>query len=278
MFPDLYIGMVRAGEAGGRAGPVLERLATHTEAQTRLQARVRTALAYPFFMSLVSGTIVIFLLAFVVPKVTRIFEEQKQELPLPTRILLGLSNAITDNIWLLLLLVALLIAGVVAFLRRPGGRAWVDRRLLNVPLLGPILTKIAVARFARTLATLLANGLPLLSALDLARRVTGNLAMSDAVEEARTAIREGQGVAAPLRRTGLFPPLLTHMIAVGERSGDLEPMLARVADAYEQEVESSLAGLTAVFEPAMIVVMGGVMLFIVLAILLPIFEINSLVR
>ncbi|MBM4268640.1 MAG: type II secretion system protein GspF [Deltaproteobacteria bacterium] len=278
VFPELYVGMVRAGEAAGALDLVLERLATHTEAQTRLQARVRTALAYPLFMSLFSGAIVVFLLAFVVPKVTRIFSEQKQELPLPTRILLGLSNAITDNFLLLLIVLVLLVAGALAMLRRPGGRAWLDRRLLDVPFVGPILTKIAVARFARTLATLLANGIPLLTALDLARRVTGNVAMSDAVEEARAAIREGQGVAAPLRKTGLFPPLLTHMIAVGERSGELEPMLARVADAYEQEVESALGGLTAIFEPLMIVVMGGVMLFIVLAILLPIFEINSLVR
>lgn len=278
VFPELYVGMVRAGEAAGALDVVLERLATYTEAQTRLRARVRNALAYPLIMSAISAGIVVLMLAFVVPKVTRIFADQEQELPLPTRLLLGASNAMTEHWWLLLLGAAALAAGVVALLRRPEGRAWVDRKLLTVPLLGPILTKVAVARFSRTLATLLANGIPLLGSLELAGRVIGNEALREAVEEARTAIREGAGVAEPLRRSGLFPPLLTRMIAVGERSGDLEPMLSRVADAYDQDVENSLAGLTAVLEPVMILVMGGVMVFVVLAILLPIFEINSLVR
>ncbi len=278
VFPGLYVGMVRAGETAGALDLVLERLATHTEGQTRLRAKVRNALAYPVIMSCISGGIVLLMLGFVVPKVTRIFAEQEQELPLPTRILLGASNAITESWWLLLLILLALVAGGLAFARRPGGRAWIDRRLLSLPLLGPILTKVAVARFSSTLATLLGNGIPLLGSLELAGQVIGNEALREAIEEARTAIREGQSVAEPLRRSGLFPPLLTRMIAVGERSGDLEPMLERVADAYEHDVESSLAGLTAVLEPLMILVMGGVMLFVVLAILLPIFEINSLVR
>jgi general secretion pathway protein F len=277
-FSELYVGMIRAGETAGALDLVLERLAAYTESQTRLVARVRLALAYPLLMFVVSAGVVGFLLGFVVPKVTRIFAEQKHDLPLPTRILLALSTGIAESWWMILaLLVAALAAAVVA-LRRPGGRAWLDRRLLGLPGVGPILTRVAVARFARTLATLLGNGIPLLSALDLAGRVVGNRAMAGAIEEARGAIREGQGIAAPLRQSGLFPPLLTHMIAVGERSGDLEPMLARVADAYDQEVESVLGTLTAILEPAMIVVMGGVVLFIVLAILLPIFEINALVR
>ena len=278
VFPELYVGMVRAGEAAGALDLVLERLATHTEAQTRLASRVRNALAYPVIMGLVSAGIVILLLAFVVPKVTRIFAEQEQDLPLVTRILLGMSSAVTDNAWLLILVLGGLIGGAWALIRRPGGRAWIDQRLLRIPLVGPLLTKIAVARFARTLATLLANGVPLLASLELAGRVIGNEALREAIEDARTAIREGQGIAQPLKASGLFPPLLTRMIAVGERSGDLEPMLARVAEAYEEDVESSLAAATAVLEPVMIVVMGGVMIFVVLAILLPIFEINSLVR
>ena len=278
VFPELYVGMVRAGETAGALDLVLERLATHTEAQTRLRARVRNALAYPVIMSCISGGIVLLMLGFVVPKVTRIFADQEAELPLLTRILLGASNAITESWWLLLLILLALIAAGTAIVRRPDGRTWVDRKLLSTPLVGPILTKVAVARFSSTLATLLGNGIPLLGALELAGRVIGNEALRGAIEEARTAIREGQSVAEPLRRSGLFPPLLTRMIAVGERSGELEPMLERVADAYEQDVESSLAGLTAVLEPLMIVVMGGVMIFVVLAILLPIFEINSLVR
>lgn len=278
VFPELYIGMVRAGETAGALDLVLERLANHTEAQTRLRARVRNALAYPVIMSCISAGIVLLMLGFVVPKVTRIFAEQEQQLPLVTRILLGASTAVTESWWLLLLALLGLVAGAYAFVQRPGGRAWVDRKLLATPLLGPILTKVAVARFSSTLATLLGNGIPLLSSLELAGRVIGNEALREAIEEAREAIREGQSVADPLRRSGLFPPLLTRMIAVGERSGELEPMLERVAIAYEQDVENSLAGLTAVLEPVMILIMGGVMIFVVLAILLPIFEINSLVR
>lgn len=278
VFPELYVGMIRAGETAGALDLVLDRLATHTEAQTRLRSRVRNALAYPVIMGCISAGIVLLMLAFVVPKVTRIFADQEQQLPLVTRILLGASSALTESWWLLLLLLLAAAGGAYAFVRRPGGRAWLDRRLLALPLVGPILTKVAVARFSSTLATLLGNGIPLLAALELSGRVIGNEALREAIEEARTAIREGQSVADPLRRSGLFPPLLTRMIAVGERSGDLEPMLERVADAYEQDVESSLAGMTAVLEPIMIVVMGAIMIFVVLAILLPIFEINSLVR
>jgi general secretion pathway protein F len=249
VFSELYVGMVRAGETAGALDVVLERLASYSESQLRLRARVRNALAYPLLMSAISA-----------------------------RILLGASNALTENGLLLLLFLAACVAGAVTLLRRPEWRSWLDGKLLGLPLFGPIASKVAVARFARTLATLLANGIPLLEALELAGRVIGNEALRNAVDGARTAIREGSGVAEPLRRSGLFPPLLVRMIAVGERSGELEPMLDRVADAYEQDVESSLATLTAVLEPVMILVMGGIMVFVVLAILLPIFEINSLVR
>jgi len=278
IFPELYVGMVRAGEAAGALDLVLERLATYTEAQTRLAAKVRNALAYPILMTVVSTGIVGFLLGFVVPRVTRIFADQKQTLPLLTRILLGISDAVASSWWLIALALAGLAAWAMAARRRPPWRLWFDRKLLTLPVIGPILTRIAVARFARTLATLLGNGIPLLSALEVASGVAGNRALAQAIDDARSAIREGQSIAAPLRQSGLVPPLVTHMIAVGERSGELEAMLGKVADGYEQEVESTLGTLTAVLEPITIVVMGGIVLFIVLAILLPIFEINALVR
>jgi general secretion pathway protein F len=269
---------VRAGEAAGALDLVLERLATYTEAQTRLNAKLRNALAYPILMTVVSTGIVGFLLGFVVPRVTRIFADQKQTLPFLTRLLLGISDAIASAWWLIALVIAGGVAWLLAARKRPAWRLWADRKLLTMPLLGPILTRIAVARFARTLATLLGNGIPLLSALEVASGVAGNRALSQAIDEARSAIREGQSIAAPLRQSGLIPPLVTHMIAVGERSGELEAMLGKVADGYEQEVESTLGTLTAILEPVTIVVMGGIVLFIVLAILLPIFEINALVR
>jgi general secretion pathway protein F len=278
VFPPLYVGMVRAGETAGALDLVLQRLATYTEAQARLRSKVRAALAYPILMTVVSTGIVGFLLGFVVPKVTRIFADQQQALPLLTRTLLWISEFIAGFWWLGALAIAVLATSWLAALRRPGGRLWLDRRLLALPLLGPVVMRVAVARLARTLATLLANGIPLLPALEVAEEVVGNAALGQAIAEARTAIREGQSLGGSLRESGLFPTLLVHMIAVGERSGELEAMLGKVADAYEQEIESTLSTATAVLEPALIVVMGGVVLFIVLAILLPIFEINALVR
>jgi general secretion pathway protein F len=278
VFPPLYVGMVRAGETAGAIDLVLERLATYTEAQARLRSKVRAALAYPILMTVVSVGIVSFLLGFVVPRVTRIFAEQQQTLPFLTRALLGLSNAVAQWWWLAALLLAAGAAAWLAALRRPAGKLWLDRRLLALPLLGPVFTRIAVARFSRTLATLLGNGIPLLPALEVAGEVMGNRALGAAIGDARIAIREGQPLAAPLRQSGLFPPLVVHMIAAGERSGELQAMLDKVADAYEQEIESALGTATAVLEPVLIVAMGGIVLFIVLAILLPIFEINALVR
>jgi len=278
VFPSLYVGMVRAGEAAGALDLVLDRLAGYTESQARIRAKVRGALAYPVLMTVVSLGIVAFLLGFVVPRVTRIFAEQKQTLPFLTRLLLGISNAVADGWWLIVLALAAATAALLVSLRSPEGRLRLDRRLLTMPLVGPVATRIAVARFSRTLSTLLANGIPLLPALDVAGEVTGNAALTEAVGRARTAIREGQGLAGPLRESGLFPPLLVHMVAVGERSGELESMLDKAAAAYEQEIEGTLSTATAVLEPLLIVVMGGIVLFIVLAILLPIFEINALVR
>jgi general secretion pathway protein F len=277
-FPPLYVAMVRAGETAGALDLVLDRLATYTEAQARLVAKVRNALAYPILMTIVSTGIVIFMLGFVVPKVTRIFAEQHQTLPLLTRLLLGVSTAIADYWWVGALLLAAGATAALVALRRPSGRLWVDAKLLTLPGVGAIVSRVAVARFARTLSTLLGNGIPLLAALEVAGAVAGNRAIQQAIETARTAIREGHSIAGPLKHAGIFPPLLIHMIAVGERSGELEAMLAKVADAYEQEVDTTLGTLTAVLEPVMIVVMGGIVLFIVLAILLPIFEINALVR
>jgi len=181
---------------------------------------------------------------------TKIFTEQKQELPIPTRILLGISNGVAASWWFLLLLLVAAGFALNAALRRPASRLWLDRKLLALPIVGSLVTRIAVARFARTLGTLIENGIPLLAALDVAGGVTGHPAMAAAVEDARTAVREGQPLAAPLRQSGLFPPLLIHMIAVGERSGEVEAMLDKAADSYEQEVESSLATLTATLEPA----------------------------
>jgi general secretion pathway protein F len=278
LFASLYVNMVRAGEASGALHVVLERLADYTENQARLLRKVRSALTYPAIMLLLSATILFFLLSYVVPKVTRIFQETHQQLPLPTRFLLGLSDFVATWWWLILLVLAAIAVGVTRWARTEAGRERVDRLTLAVPYFGRLVQKLAVARFARTLSTLLASGIGLLPALDIVKSIVDNTVLTRAIERARDAIREGQSIALPLRESGFFPPLVVHMVAVGERSGELEAMLGKAADTYDDEVENAVTALTAIFEPIIIVVMGGVVLFIVLAILLPIFELNRIVK
>ncbi len=278
LFASLYVNMVRAGEASGALHVVLERLADYTENQARLLGKVRSALTYPVIMLLLSATILFFLLSYVVPKVTRIFQETHQQLPLPTRFLLGASDLVSQWWWLILLVAG---GGAIAlrqWARTDGGRERVDRWTLGFPYLGRVMQKLAVARFARTLSTLLASGIPLLPALDIVKSIVDNTLLTRAIERARDAIREGQSIAPPLRESGLFPPLVVHMVAVGERSGELETMLGKAADSYDDEVENAVVALTTILEPFIIVFMGGVVLFIVLAILLPIFELNRIVH
>jgi len=229
-------------------------------------------------MLVLGGSILFFLVSYVVPKVTRIFQETQQQLPTLTVVLIAVSGFAARWWWLVLIAIAAAIAGLRAHARTPAGRERVDRLVLRLPYAGPLLQKVALARFARTLSTLLASGIGLLPALDIVRNVVGNTLLARAIENARDAIREGQSIAPPLRESGLFPPLIVHMVAVGEQSGELEGMLAKAADAYDNEVENAVGALTTVLEPIMIVFMGLVVLFIVLAILMPIFELNRVVR
>ena len=278
LFSPLYVNMVRAGEASGALDVVLRRLAEYTENQARLLGKVRAALTYPAVMLLLGGAILFFLVSYVVPKVTRIFQETQQQLPRLTLILIAVSGFAARWWWLLLLLAGGAALGARAYARTPAGRERVDTWLLRLPYVGPLVQKVALARFSRTLSTLLASGIGLLQALDIVRNVVDNRVIARAVENARDAIREGQSIAPPLRESGVFPPLVVHMVAVGERSGQLEEMLGKAADAYDNEVENAVSSLTTVLEPLMIVFMGLVVLFIVLAILLPIFELNRVVK
>jgi general secretion pathway protein F len=278
VFGELYVNMVRAGEASGALDLVLLRLADYTESSARLRSRILSALALPALTLGLSLAILAFLLAFVVPRVTRIFVEQKQVLPLPTRLLIGLSDFLREG-WIALVAVAVAgFLGLRAYARTPTGRLVVDRWRLRLPVFGKLSQKIAVARFSRTLSTLLRSGIGLLQALDIVKNVVDNRVLYSAIEQAREAIREGQSIAPPLRQSGFFPPLMIHMIAVGERSGQLEEMLAKTAETYEGEVDTAVATLTSLLAPTMTIGMGGIVLFIVLAILLPIFQMSQMVR
>ena len=278
LFSTIYVNMVRAGEESGTLDTVLTRLADYTEGQARLLRTVQSALTYPVLMMLVAGGIIVFLLAYVVPQVTRIFSETNQALPLATRILLGVSSFLAQAWWLILLGGALSVLGGLRLLRVPAWRTRYDRLMLRLPWVGRLIQRLSVARFARTLSTLLASGVPILTGLKIVTHLMNNSVLREVVETARTSVQEGESLAAPLRRSGLFPSLLIQMISVGERSGELEVMLSRAADAYDEEVTTALARVTSLLEPLTIIVMGGVVLFIVLAILLPIFQLNELVH
>jgi general secretion pathway protein F len=278
IFPSLYVNMVAAGEASGTLEEVLGRLAEFLDDQTRLQSKVRGALAYPIVMAVVVVLILFLMMSVVVPKVTAIFENFNQTLPWYTRLLIFVSDIFSNYWWLL---GALLIGGVYSFRRWRGteeGRKKWDLFILEVPLFGPLLTMVAVARFSRTLATLLASGVPVLTAMDITRNVLGNTELMRVVEDARESVREGEGIAKPLRQGERFPPIVTHMIAVGERTGQLEEMLIHVADAYDQQVEVRVGAMTSILEPLLIVVMGAVVGGIAFAILMPLLRLNEMIQ
>jgi general secretion pathway protein F len=278
LFEPLYINMVAAGEASGTLDIVLERLADHLDSQAQLKSRVTGALFYPAFMAVFGLGVITLMMVVVVPKVSAIFADFNQVLPWNTRLLIFTSNAFVNYWWLILGVVGLAVYTFRRWLKSEKGRATWDRRILKVPIVGKLQVMIAVARFARTLSTLLASGVSLLTALDIARNVLGNAELMRVVEEARASIREGESIAAPLKRSGRFPPIVTHMIAIGERSGELESMLTHVATAYDNQVSVRLQTLTSLMEPIMIVIMGTFVGGMAMSILMPLMQINEFVQ
>jgi general secretion pathway protein F len=277
VFSTLYINMIRAGEHSGALDVVLVRLADFTESQARLKSKVLGTLAYPAVMVVIGLVILVILFTVVVPKVTKIFEDNRMTLPLVTRALIFVSNFARDY-WYMLL--AATVLGIWAFLKwktTTAGRAKWDRFVLGAPIFGALVRMIAISRFSRTLSTLLKSGVPLLTAMDIVKNIVDNVILSDVIEKSRDSIREGESIAAPLKRSGEFPPLVYHMIAIGERSGQLEDMLVNVANAYEAQVEVRITALTSLLEPVMIVAMGGSVAFIVFAILMPLLQLNTMV-
>ncbi len=278
IFSQIYVNMVRAGEASGSLDLVLDRLAEFSEHQDALKGRLKAALAYPVLMSIIGFLVLFFLIAFIVPNITKIFSEMHQVLPLPTIILISASNFLKSFWWVLLLC----LAGLILFLKKAAGKAkgraiW-DRIKLSAPVAGALTNKVAVSRFSRTLGTLLQNGVPLLSALQIVRNIVNNTLIGKVIDDAVEEIRTGKSLAAALGRSRWFPPVAVQMISVGEQSGELENMLNRVADIYEREVESQTLAMTSMLEPVMILVMGLVVGFVVISILLPIFEMNQMIR
>ena len=272
IFPNLYVNMIQVGESSGSLDQVLQRLADFLEDQARLKSRIRSAMAYPVLMALIGTGVLFFLFAFVVPKVTRMLEDLDRALPLPTLLLIRGSDFLAAWWWLLLILMALAGLALHRYRRSEEGRLRLDRMALNAPLFGKLNLLIATARLTRTLSTLLHSGVPMLAALDICGNLLENRVLRQAIVDTTIAVREGEGLAAPLKRSGVFPPMVAQMAAVGEKSGEMESMLLRVSEAYEHQVEMSISGLLSLLEPLMILFMGTVVGFIVMAILLPIFE------
>jgi len=276
IYNNLFISMISAGESSGALEQVLSRLAEFTEYQAFLKSKIMSALMYPIIMAVMGVGLMTYLLVSVVPKIVSIFEQSDAVLPLPTRILIGVSN-FAQNYWYLVLLVAAISGWFLRrYFRTPGGRRRLDAWSLKAPVFGPLFRKIALSRFSRTLATLLQSGVQLLAALDIVKNVVNNMVLSEAIDQTKDSVREGESIAEPLRRSGQFPPMVIHMIAVGEKTGALETMLQKISESYDTEVGTTVTNLTTALEPLMIVVMGGAVTFIVLSILLPILRMSEL--
>jgi len=270
-FSQIYVHMVRAGEASGALDQILFRLAEFLEKQLALKHKVTNAILYPALMLIVGVSVLFFLMTFVVPKITAVFTSLKQALPWPTVVLMGISHFLADYWAVILGAAGLIVWAVRRALKTEAGQITADRWLLKVPLIGEVARRVAISRLTSTLATMLASGVQLLDAMDVAKRVMNNRVLEHAVEGARQNIREGETIAEPLKRSGEFPALVTHMIAVGERSGEMEEMLRRIGHIYDGEVDRVITRFTSLLEPIMILVMGVLVFFIVVAILLPIF-------
>ena len=272
VFDPLYTNMIAAGEAGGILDTILKRLATHIEKNVKLKAQVKSAMTYPIAVLGITAVVVGVILWQVIPTFDDLFAGLGAELPLPTRVVIASSDALVSYFPLILLGAVALAFAFRWFRATARGSRVVDAMLLRFPVLGLILRKVAVARFCRTLATLLGSGIPLLAGLEITAKTAGNAVIEDAILFSRAAIERGETVSAPLRRTGMFPPMVTQMINVGETSGSLDAMLAKIADFCEEEVDTAVAGMLTLLEPILIAVLGVVIGGIVIAMYLPIFD------
>ena len=275
VFDPLYTNMIAAGEAGGILDTILKRLATYIEKAVKLKNQVQSAMIYPVAIVVIAGVVVGVILWKVIPTFATLFAGLGAELPLPTRVVIGLSNGLVRFMPFVLVGIGAFVFGMRAYYNTPNGRMAMDRLLLKLPVMGNLMRKIAVARFCRTLATLLASGVSILEALEITAKTAGNAVVEQALYATRKSIEGGETIAAPLKETTVFPPMVVQMISVGETTGALDTMLGKIADFYEEEVDVAVAGLLTLLEPIMIAVLGGVVGGIVIAMYMPIFSLIS---
>jgi general secretion pathway protein F len=276
IFPNFYVSLIRAGEAGGNLSDVLKQLADYQESVNELRSQLISAMIYPALLFIVGGASVFLLLEFVVPKFASVFEQAGAALPLPTQVLLFVSGGLQKTWWLWVLCIPLIAFVAQRYLATGPGRRRFDHFILSVPLLGVAIERVQVSRFARSLGTLLQGGVPMVRSLEIARQVVGNLKLAEAVDHVQQGVKQGRGLVRPLEETGAFPPLSIHLIGVGEETGQLDAMLLQVATVYERETRTAIKNLVALFEPLMVLAMGVVVGAIVISILLAIYSINEL--
>jgi type II secretion system protein F len=277
-FPPMVVNMVRAGEMSGQLGEVLERLAQFAEREQSRRAQIVSAMVYPAVLLLVASSTLVFLLTFVVPRLSGVFADLGAELPLPTRMLLAITGALTSGWWAILGAAVLLWLGLRTYRRTEAGAYQIDRLTLRLAVVGKVWRKVVVARFARALGTLVAGGVPILEALRVAGQAAANRTLIRAAGELEERVKGGETISTAMRATGQFPPVLIHMTAVGEETGDLPRVLLRVAETLDGEAEIAMKRLTTLIEPMIVIFMGGFVGFVVLSILLPVFEANSIVK
>jgi type IV pilus assembly protein PilC len=274
-FDALYSNMIAAGEAGGILDTILKRLATYIEKSVKLKGDVQSAMIYPIAVVVIAAVVVGAILWKVIPTFAQLFSGLGAQLPLPTRVVIAASNGIVAYGWMLIVGLGLIGYAMSSYYATENGRRVVDRILLKMPILGGILKKVAVARFCRTLSTLLASGVPILDGLDITARTAGNAIIEDAIQTTRSGIERGETISGPLRETNVFPSMVVQMINVGETTGALDAMLSKIADFYEEEVDTAVAGLLTLMEPVMIAFLGVVVGGIVVAMYMPIFDLIS---
>jgi len=272
LFPDIYANMIRAGEASGQLDTVLERLAEYQEASAALKSEIKSAMTYPIVSLVLVLGITFFLLVFIIPKFQDMFFSMNVELPAITRFLLALSQWLKGNILYWGSASIATVAGIVAYFRSVPGKFARDWLLLHMPIFGPLFRKVAISRFARTFSTLIQSGVPILGALEIVSQTCGNQLVSRAIDKASDSVRQGETLGEPLARSGVFPPMVTKMVSIGEKTGALESLLEKIGDFYDQQVKTTVEGLTSLIEPLMIAVMGFLVGGMVMAIFLPIFK------
>ncbi len=274
-FSDLYVNMVRAGEASGSLATVFDRLADFERSRDDLRGYIISSMVYPVLLVLVGLAAVLVLITFVVPRFASVFEDSHMQIPVPTLVMLEASKIITEWWWVAALAIAGFIVGFRFYIRSAAGRNWWDTGRLRVPLLGDVLRKMETSRFARAMSTLVANSVPLVQAINIAAGILNNVSFTRALKEVAQGVKHGEGIAGPVRRSKVFPPLAAHLLTVGEETGKLDAMFARMADIYESETRAGIKRFTALFEPLVILVMGVMVGALILSLLLAITSIND---